>query len=70
MPRSITTVWALNDVAGQQELRQKGPPAMLPCSPQLRYIYKPLVPLLGGTIGATLSFEDKITNLYLPLYLG
>ena len=36
MPRSFTTVWALNDVAGQQELRPRGPSAMLPLSPQLK----------------------------------
>ena len=36
MPRSSNTVWALNDVAGQQELRQRGPSAMLTLSPQLK----------------------------------
>ena len=36
MPRSSTTVWALNDAAGQQELRPRGPSAMLPLSPQLK----------------------------------
>ena len=33
MPWSFTAVWALNDVAGQQELGPKGPAAMLPLSP-------------------------------------
>ena len=36
MPRSSTTVWALNDVAGQQDLWPRGPLAMLPFSPQLK----------------------------------
>ena len=36
MHRSFTTVWGLNDVAGQQELRPRGPLAMLPLSPQLK----------------------------------
>ena len=36
MSRSSTTVWALNDVACQQELRQRGPSVMLPLSPQLK----------------------------------
>ena len=36
MSRSSTTVWALNDVAGQQELRPRGPSAMLPLSPLLK----------------------------------
>ena len=36
MSRSSTTVWALNDVAGQQELRPGGPSAMSPLSPQLK----------------------------------
>ena len=30
MPRISSTVWALNDVKGQQELRPRGHPAMLP----------------------------------------
>ena len=34
MPWSSTTVWVLNDVAGQQELGPKGPSAMLPLSPR------------------------------------
>ena len=36
MPRSSTTVWALNDAAGQQELRPRGPSAMFPLSPHLK----------------------------------
>ena len=36
MPRSSTTVGALNDVTGQQELRPRDPSAMLPLSPQLK----------------------------------
>ena len=36
MPRSSTIVWALNDVAGQQELRPRGPSAMLPLSAKLK----------------------------------
>ena len=35
MSRSCGTVWALNYVAGQQELRPRGRSAMLPLSPQL-----------------------------------
>ena len=68
MPRP-STVWTLNDLAGQQELRPRGPSAMLPFGPQLKMlnfnrifrllislkiiIIKPLV-LLGGTFGTTL----------------
>ena len=36
MPGSSTTIWALNHVAGQQELRPRDPSAMLPLSPQLK----------------------------------
>ena len=36
MPMSSTRMWSLNDVASQQELRPKGPSAMLPVSPQLK----------------------------------
>ena len=35
MPRSSTTVWALNNVAGLQELWARGPTPMLPLSPVL-----------------------------------
>ena len=44
MPRSSTTVWALNDVAGQQELRPRGPSAMLPLSPQLKDVFDKFKP--------------------------
>ena len=43
MPRSATTVWALNDVGDQQELRPRGPPAMLPLSPQLKDVFNKFV---------------------------
>ena len=36
IPRSSTTVWAVNDVEGQQELMSRGPSAMLPLSSQLK----------------------------------
>ena len=36
MLRSSTTVWTLNNVAGQQELKPRDPSAMLPLSPQLK----------------------------------
>ena len=36
IPMSSTTVWGLNDVASQQELRPRGLSAMLPVSPQLK----------------------------------
>ena len=36
MPMSSTTVWGLNDIASQQELRPKGPSAMMPVSSQLK----------------------------------
>ena len=36
MPTFCTKVWALNDVAGQQELRPRGPSAVLPLSPPLK----------------------------------
>ena len=36
MPVSSTSVWGLNKVDQQQELRPKGPSAMLPVSPTLK----------------------------------
>ena len=36
MPRSSTTVLGLDDEKGQQELRPRGPSAMLPLSPYLK----------------------------------
>ena len=36
MLRSSTSVLALDDVKGQQELRPRGPSAMLPLSPYLK----------------------------------
>ena len=36
MPRSSTTVLGLDDEKGQQELRTRGPSAMLPLSPFLK----------------------------------
>ena len=36
MPRSSTTVWVLNDVAGQQELRPGGSSVLFPLGPQLK----------------------------------
>ena len=39
IPRSSTTVWALNDVADQLDLRPRGPSAMLPLSLQLKYVF-------------------------------
>ena len=36
MPRSSTIILALDDEKGQQELRPRGPSAMLPLSPYLR----------------------------------
>ena len=36
MPRSSATVWALNDVAGQKEVRPRGPSAMFPLSLHLK----------------------------------
>ena len=36
IPMSSTTIWGLNDIASQQELRPKGPSAMFPVSPQLK----------------------------------
>ena len=36
MSMSSTTGWALNEVAGQQKLRPKGPSAMLPVSPKFK----------------------------------
>ena len=36
MPRSSTTVLGLDDEKGQQELRPRGPSAMLPLSPDLK----------------------------------
>ena len=39
MPRSCTIVWAPDDVAGQQELRPKGPSLMPPLSPQPKYVF-------------------------------
>ena len=36
MPRSSTTIFCLDDEKGQQELRPRGPSAMLPISPYLK----------------------------------
>ena len=36
MPRSATTIWALDDEKSQQELRPRGLSAMLPLSPYLK----------------------------------
>ena len=36
MPRSSTTILALDDEKGQQELRTRGPSAILPLSPCLK----------------------------------
>ena len=36
IPVFSTTVWGLNDMASQQELRPKGPSAMFPVSPTLK----------------------------------
>ena len=38
IPVSSTTVWGLNKVTQQQELRPKGPPAMLPVSTILKEV--------------------------------
>ena len=40
MPRSSTTVLGLDDEKGQQELRPRGPSAMLPLSPYLKDAFK------------------------------
>ena len=40
MPRSSTTVLGLNDEKDQQELRPRGPSAMLPLSPYLKGIFE------------------------------
>ena len=37
MPRSSTTIWALDDEKGQQELRPRGTSAMLPLSPLSKF---------------------------------
>ena len=42
MPRSSTTVLGLDDEKGQQELRPRGPSAMLPVSPYLKDCSGPL----------------------------
>ena len=39
MPRSSTTVLGLDDEKGQQELRPRGPSAMLPLNPCLKYAF-------------------------------
>ena len=75
MLRSSTTVWALNDVAGQQKLRPRDPSALLPLSPQPKMLLKNLtrtfnrtenkdikVPLLSGTNWDNLVLQ----NLHLP----
>ena len=36
MPRSSTTILGLDDEKGQQELRPRGPSAMLPFTPHLK----------------------------------
>ena len=39
-PRSSTTIWVLDDAKRQQELRQRGPLAMLPLSLYLKDAFK------------------------------
>ena len=39
IPRSSTTIWALNHVASQQELRPRGRSAMLQLSPQCKDVF-------------------------------
>ena len=43
MPRSATTIWALDDEKSQQELRPRGPSAMLPLSPYLKDAFEKLI---------------------------
>ena len=40
LPRSSTTVLGLDDEKGQQELRPRGPSAMLPLNPILKYAFE------------------------------
>ena len=44
MPRSSTTVLGLDDEKGQQELRPRGPSAMLPSSPYLKDAFEKFEP--------------------------
>ena len=43
MPRSSTTILGLDDEKGQQELRPRGPSAMLPLSLYLKYVFEKFV---------------------------
>ena len=40
MPRSSTTILGLDDKKGQQELRPRGPSAVLPLSPHLKDVFE------------------------------
>ena len=72
MPRSSTTILGLDDEKGQQELRPRGPSAMLPLSPYLKnafenlperkYIKPPTSTSKWYKVRQP-SFEDKLQEL-------
>ena len=64
MPRSSTTVWALNEVAGQQELRLWRIPSALP---RLSPILKEAFDKFEQDFQAANLPESKYINALLPL---
>ena len=70
MPRSSTSVLCLDDEKGQQELRPRGPSAMLPLSPHLKDAFEkferdlwPLRELYITGITCLLRYEAEMTLL-------
>ena len=63
MPRSSTTVWTLNEVAGQQELKPRIPSAL----PHLSTILKEAFDKFEQDFQAANLQESKYINALLPL---
>ena len=59
MPRSSTTVLALDDEKDQQEFRPRGPSAILPLSPYLRILNHPASTAKWYNVGEP-CFKDKM----------
>ena len=65
MPRSSTTFLGLDDVKGQQELRQRGSFAMLPLSPYVKDVFGK-----NRTSGPLIYLRVDTSNPRLPLLSG
>ena len=70
MPRSSTTILGLDDEKGQQELRARGPSAMLPLSPYLKDALKNLNITFRPQIYLTVNTLNSTLNPLLPLQSG